>query len=102
MRLDWGGEIHNFHQLIASVKKALRKLPKVKPLPARVLQQPEVQVVPINVNDRFLHVPKNAKAPTFRPGPCAAEAEPSGLMLALYHNVGFVVMLASKSFLRNH
>ena len=67
-----------------SVKKALRKLPKVKPLPASVLQQPEVQVVPVNVNSRFLHVSINAKAPTFRPGPCAAEAEPSGLMLVLY------------------
>ena len=27
---------------------------------------------------------KNAKAPTFRPGPCAAEAEPSGLIPVLY------------------
>ena len=30
-------------------------------------------------------VRKNAKAPTFRPGPCAAEAEPSGLMCVLWH-----------------
>ena len=77
MRLDRSRKIPDFNKFKATSHKRFGELPKVEPFPRSSFQKPEILIISINIDNRFLHSPY-----MLRPRPCGQGLAPPRLNLA--------------------